>query len=303
MYDYIGTMPVEIELKKFTEQKIQYLTDKIANLVDEKAIIKSSILQIENELAYLPKEFEGDIKELYIEICSQLQIYKELPITIKSIENQNIQVEKQIDNQLSQLISILNQWEDLKEIPSTLAERLKVITDAHFNLSIKYESIDLELLLKELSNKKTEIQKLYNQIVEIDAKLALVEREVINKASIIGATLTKTYLSDDIQARKFDTVILDEASMAAIPAVWSAAILAQNNLIIVGDFKQLPPIVLSKNELTKKWLVEIFSKLPRLRKNMKKIHPVYLNILYSLSSNVECFRKLHKLRICFMMNH
>lgn len=270
MYDYIGTMPVEIELKKFTEQKIQYLTDKIANLVDEKAIIKSSILQIENELAYLPKEFEGDIKELYIEICSQLQIYKELPITIKSIENQNIQVEKQIDNQLSQLISILNQWEDLKEIPSTLAERLKVITDAHFNLSIKYESIDLELLLKELSNKKTEIQKLYNQIVEIDAKLALVEREVINKASIIGATLTKTYLSDDIQARKFDTVILDEASMAAIPAVWSAAILAQNNLIIVGDFKQLPPIVLSKNELTKKWLGRDIFEASTLKEKYEK---------------------------------
>jgi superfamily I DNA and/or RNA helicase len=95
---------------------------------------------------------------------------------------------------------------------------------------------------------------LTGEIAEIDERLAKVESSVIKNATVVGATLTKTYLSDDIQARKFDTVILDEASMAPIPALWVAALLAEHNLIIVGDFKQLPPIVLSNREATIKWL-------------------------------------------------
>ncbi len=253
-YDYIGTMPVEIELKKITDQKLKHLSDKLTELVEEQKTLQTSFHQIEDEIAQLSKEFEGDVKELYIGICSQLQMFKELPKSIESIEDQISQIEKQINNQLSHLISMINQWEEFKGDSSLLTERLKLIRDAHNTLSNKFKSVDLESLLKMLSTKKSEILKLIKPIDEIDAKLALIEREVINKASIIGATLTKTYLSDDIQGRKFDTVILDEASMAPIPAVWSAAILAQNNLIIVGDFKQLPPIVLSKNESTIKWL-------------------------------------------------
>ena len=49
-------------------------------------------------------------------------------------------------------------------------------------------------------------------------------------------------------------IILDEASMAPIPALWVAASLADANAIVVGDFKQLPPIVLSEHKLAQKWL-------------------------------------------------
>ena len=42
--------------------------------------------------------------------------------------------------------------------------------------------------------------------------------------------------------------------MAPIPALWVAASLAEKNAVVVGDFKQLPPIVQSKHELARKWL-------------------------------------------------
>ena len=81
-----------------------------------------------------------------------------------------------------------------------------------------------------------------------------VEEIVISSADIIATTLTSAYLRDSIQSRRFDTVILDEASMAPIPALWIAAGLSDGNAVVVGDPKQLPPIVISEKGLAKKWL-------------------------------------------------
>ena len=69
------------------------------------------------------------------------------------------------------------------------------------------------------------------------------EKQAIMNAKIVGATLAKSYLSETLRERKFDTVILDEASLASIPALWCASYLAENSIVIVGDFLQLPPIV------------------------------------------------------------
>lgn len=65
----------------------------------------------------------------------------------------------------------------------------------------------------------------------------------------MATTLTRAYLRDSIQLRRFDTVVLDEASMAPIPALWIAASLADKNAVVVGDYKQLPPIVVSEHDL------------------------------------------------------
>lgn len=89
---------------------------------------------------------------------------------------------------------------------------------------------------------------------EISQKISEISVQVINQAKVIGTTLAKSYLSDEIQNRTFDTIILDEASMAAIPALWCAAQVAEKNIVIVGDFLQLPPIVIAKTEMAKKWL-------------------------------------------------
>jgi hypothetical protein len=42
--------------------------------------------------------------------------------------------------------------------------------------------------------------------------------------------------------------------MAPIPAIWVAASTATSNAVVVGDFYQLPPIVISGNDLPLKWL-------------------------------------------------
>lgn len=92
------------------------------------------------------------------------------------------------------------------------------------------------------------------RLEEIDDELQRVEEIVIGEALVVATTLTRAYKRESVQKRRFDTVVLDEASMAPIPALWVAASLADANVILVGDFRQLPPIKHSDHELAKWWL-------------------------------------------------
>ena len=77
---------------------------------------------------------------------------------------------------------------------------------------------------------------------------------MIAHATVVATTLTRAYLWSSLRARSFDSVVLDEASMAPIPALWAAAGLAERGAVVVGDFLQLPPIVISRHPLAEKWL-------------------------------------------------
>ena len=119
-------------------------------------------------------------------------------------------------------------------------------------MDVRYQ--DQEKLRIELAEHRKNISRINEELKSIAEKIADLERQAIHQAKIIGATLTKTYLSDVLQEMKFDTVILDEASMAPIPALWCASMLAERNIIIVGDFLQLPPIVMATTPIAAKWL-------------------------------------------------
>lgn len=74
------------------------------------------------------------------------------------------------------------------------------------------------------------------------------ERTVTQKARLILATMSNVYLSHLLQGERFDTVIIEEAGMAILPNLFYCAALARKKVIAVGDPKQLPPIVQSKDE-------------------------------------------------------
>lgn len=124
-----------------------------------------------------------------------------------------------------------------------------------------FERIKEELNAVELPKLKTEeaecqeaILKIFDDLKELEQQIQELEKQAILSARIVGTTLTKSYLSENLREREFDTVILDEASMASIPALWCAAYLAKNSIVIVGDFLQLPPIVMADTPMAKKWL-------------------------------------------------
>lgn len=121
--------------------------------------------------------------------------------------------------------------------------------------------LNLVSLLEEESEIKKRMDQQQKLLSELKNKYNALEISAIERALIIGTTLTRAYLNDAIQGRSFDTVIVDEASMAPIPALWCNASLASRNIVIVGDFLQLSPIVMAKKEKAIEWLgKDIFEK-------------------------------------------
>lgn len=150
---------------------------------------------------------------------------------------------------------------------------------------------DTQSLLREKEDAEHELSRLFSRLNEVRQKIEELEKQAITNAKIVGATLAKSYLSDMLRARKFDTVILDEASMASIPALWCAAYLAENSLVIVGDFLQLSPIVMAETPMAKKWLGrDIFdhSGMRELAKNPKTCPEnfVMLNDQFRMESDI-----------------
>lgn len=97
-------------------------------------------------------------------------------------------------------------------------------------------------LLKRMEQFSTERQPLIDELAVINKALADLEAAVMRDAAVIGATVTKSYLSSS-SLPAFDVAIIDEASMVLLPALYYAAGLAREKVVISGDFRQLPPIV------------------------------------------------------------
>ncbi len=114
--------------------------------------------------------------------------------------------------------------------------------------------VDVEALRMEKENADNKLVEISQQLNDLHQKMQELEKQAIMNAKIVGTTLAKSYLSETLRERKFNTVILDEASMASIPALWCASCLAESSIVIVGDFLQLPPIVMAETPMAQKWL-------------------------------------------------
>jgi AAA domain/PLD-like domain len=90
-------------------------------------------------------------------------------------------------------------------------------------------------------------QPLRDELALIAAKLEEIQNSVLREARIVGATVTRTYLRP-AEFVGFDTVIVDEASMILLPAVFHTIGLARERAVVAGDFQQLPPIVQTEQQ-------------------------------------------------------
>lgn len=80
------------------------------------------------------------------------------------------------------------------------------------------------------------------------------EDQLVDGARVVGCTLAKLSMSSCLLEKGFDTVIIDEASMALMPYVALAASRAALHLVLAGDFMQLPPIAVSEEPLAQRWM-------------------------------------------------
>ncbi len=98
-----------------------------------------------------------------------------------------------------------------------------------------------------------QIKELEGRAAELHKQIEQVRQDVLNRCQVLATTVYRTYLKGQVE-RQFDVVIIDEASMLMLPMSFYAAGRAKQTAVIAGDFRQLPPIVLSDELLAADWL-------------------------------------------------
>ncbi len=130
----------------------------------------------------------------------------------------------------------LDQWDYLEEQKKDLQAKLKDASPA--------EARQLEPLLN-ATRKQLELMR---------ARLRELEAKLIEGSLIVGCTAAKAVIDQRLWQRKVDTVVIDEVSMMNFPFVAAMASRASKRVLQFGDFMQLPPIVVSDDEIAKKWM-------------------------------------------------
>ena len=99
------------------------------------------------------------------------------------------------------------------------------------------------------------------KIRAIEAELDAIAAKILKEAKLIATSLTKATISKQIDGQFFDVLVVDVASMAPMPSLFYATGRASQKVIVVGDFRQLPPICVSETPLAQKWLArDIFEQ-------------------------------------------
>jgi hypothetical protein len=112
----------------------------------------------------------------------------------------------------------------------------------------------------QLAARRARLGQIRERVTAIDRELAALEQEVLGRCRILATTVYRTYLGKTTP-RQFDVVVIDEASMLMPPLVYYAAGLATQSVTVAGDFRQLPPIVMSDEPLAGEWLKrDVFEK-------------------------------------------
>ena len=76
----------------------------------------------------------------------------------------------------------------------------------------------------------------------------------LREADVVLTTLARLAVRDELVALRFESMVLDEASTAPLPYVALAAALTAGRAVAIGDFQQLPPVVVSRGEAAVRWL-------------------------------------------------
>jgi len=124
----------------------------------------------------------------------------------------------------------------------TMKTRIAEVRTSLQGLSSELSGIDRAEVARQVEQTEQKRRPIVEEISDINKQLNDIKKSILENARIVGATVTKAYLSPQLFST-YNVVIVDEASMVMLPALFNAAGLAKDQVVISGDFRQLSPII------------------------------------------------------------
>ena len=103
---------------------------------------------------------------------------------------------------------------------------------------------------------------------------------LVKSSRLVFSTISNFILSDTLYNSKFDNLIIDEASMMAMPSLLALGNKISKRLIMVGDFQQLSPIAIVRDDILTESVFDISDI--NIRNTM---HPALHQLLNQRRSN------------------
>lgn len=250
---------------------------ELDSLTTESAHILERVERLHDLMAWFERTYQSPPEEILAKAEEHRQKLETAREEAPELEREAETKKRRLNEQLTSRLTVLKDLGLAREMPVSAEAKLTATQQIHRHVATEYAAVDLNDLRKRIQVLNERIRQIEEEILDAKDQLKRVEEILIANAKIVATTLTRAYLREPIQARRFDTVILDEASMAPIPALWVAAGLADTSVVVVGDFKQLPPIVLSAHELARKWLGRDIFEVSGIQEAVEKdLEPAHL---------------------------
>lgn len=157
-----------------------------------------------------------------------------------------------------------------------LPDALIAATQAREAAEALTQGLDLEAAQRTLDLQEGELADVRSAIGELRLEIEKTQRKILAEAKIIGVTATKLFLSPQA-FESFTAVIIDEASMLMLPALYNAAGFATERVIVSGDFRQLSPIVPTNQRVIRDELGRDIFSLAGIERDFDSKFPVLKN--------------------------
>lgn len=245
-----------IQEKNSILNEIENLSEEVKNLSIEIKKIKNELDKIEildNKWNFVNEQI-ANMKQMISDKTSKItdielnRIIDDFTVNLQTINNK-------LKDVIDDSIEIIEQKEKLEEqyiiVDDEIKDKQKNIKEKEKSLKISNQE-DYQKVKKEINISMKENTKKYAKFSKVEKLCSEWQRRVIqgegllqesiSDATLVGATcLGIAGLSDNIDF-KFDWVIVDEAGKAT-PTEILVPICQGKKIVLVGDHKQLPPVV------------------------------------------------------------
>jgi len=240
---------VSVSLRERVKE-IDLITSKLSAIAQEKETAAAKVKSFVDR-------FESSPTEALARASRHLDDLEQITLQERDLNALVTTESRKLKETIGSLLVALREWNLVDHSVSECGEiggQLDLVASAVGKARMEVGLDDLASLETTRNRLSAHVASLMAEIRSIEEALKKVEETLLANVRVLATTLTRAFMRGGIQDRTFDTVLVDEASMAPIPALWASAVLADRCVVAVGDFKQLPPIVQSDHALALRWL-------------------------------------------------